>query len=1102
MECGSCRSWLKTHIVGTAVQKKQKKAKLIEDLKDDDKYESWMAGNRNAAILADEDIKLRDATGFRSEECVGIFYPPVVYETKFKEPPHKDMIKLIPFPSGPQPGVIAEDDGLPLLPGCRRLFNYEDVSVAMGKTAASSKHWDSAEDARHQFGEMRGKVARDLKATATKAADGKMSAISGAASPVVKRARASGKKQLQAKSSEESSENWAHFNRPRSGGTPKKSAAKARISPKKKARFARVGKFASPKASKKRPSPNQGTWRDNANKKRKVQALEQTSQDIEHLQQNFADDECLPDITTAKLTQISKKINDLLESDVWSYLGTNPSDLTEMASGRQNLLGNDSKVNLIMHVMVEHNNWKNKDSESVADPLAEEQGPDTKAFMDRINMLMLVKKCRDLGLEVAPAICKQAFIRACKGAYEEELKALLNSETPPGYPELTLNEIATGTEERLALRKEIIYNVMTDLAWDKQGDRSKLAKSANNCQACSGHLPEPLAIELTTAEEFFSINFDTETSEQRLTDLRARVVSSGWLMRSLSNQPLGVACLAELDHCVRSLKKDTVYSRHLQTLQADLQSANVRSALESGSIETIVQAFLKLAKTYAGITGYADEQFKRRHAAAIEQVSKGIDQAGTAILKLELKNVDSQIAQLLQSLLAIQSEAVRPENAANAPQIVQRYTEDLKKLVGRTSDEIGLSGIGSAETLQRWREHVVLRGTFLSNISPACALLVRQATSDQGTCGVPPLTQDELADISGEMELYKDSATCEAVFTKRVLTAGVVSVAESAPAAWRKAMQEVKAATGGIVSQQLLVLSRKDGWKKCEEAAGRFAATKGETATEFVKKITTGLDALVQALPTSVVSEISGALLLLDTLMRITDAAHSDDAALGSGTFRSTDMPLVFQIARIVLALVNLEGDGMNAEHITEHIQSMEVQVSLAEHFIRSRDPKPITGLACEQTLSKLEVVKSYKAVLTDRVQQAGNTKLEPIVVDLVRRYNAKELKLKELVQLVVVQRGELDLEAAKAVRRCELGQQLFQSVSKLWAEREPVHAALKALDLTDPLAPIPDQHRQSLKEVLNGVGLLSASQALTKKLKQGETRASVVSSTRGFYEV
>ena len=145
-------------------------------------------------------------------------------------------------------------------------------------------------------------------------------------------------------------------------------------------------------------------------------------------------------------------------------------------------------------------------------------------------------------------------------------------------------------------------------------------------------------------------------------------------------------------------------------------------------------------------------------------MSKGIDQAGTAILKLELKNVDAQLAQLLQSLLTIKSETVRPENAANAPQIVQRYTEDLKKLVGRTSDEIGLSGIGSAETLQRWREHVVLRGTFLSNISPACALLVRhvsQATSDQGTCGVPPLTQDELADISAEIELYKDSATCE-----------------------------------------------------------------------------------------------------------------------------------------------------------------------------------------------------------------------------------------------------------------------------------------------------------------------------------------------------
>ena len=157
------------------------------------------------------------------------------------------------------------------------------------------------------------------------------------------------------------------------------------------------------------------------------------------------------------------------------------------------------------------------------------------------------------------------------------------------------------------------------------------------------------------------------------------------------------------------------------------------------------------------------------------------------------------------------------------------------------------------------------------------------------------MTQDELTDISAEIELYKDSATCEAVFTKRVLTAGVVSVAESAPAAWRKAMQEIKAATGGIVSQQLQVLSRKDGWKKCEEAAGRFAATKGETATEFVKKITTGLDALVQALPTSAVSEISGALQLLDTLMRITDAAN-DDAALGSGKFRSADMPLVFKL--------------------------------------------------------------------------------------------------------------------------------------------------------------------------------------------------------------
>ena len=53
--------------------------------------------------------------------------------------------------------------------------------------------------------------------------------------------------------------------------------------------------------------------RQNAAKKRKLQQLVVAKQDVVHLQELFADDEYLSEITPSKIRSVSKKIMDLLD---------------------------------------------------------------------------------------------------------------------------------------------------------------------------------------------------------------------------------------------------------------------------------------------------------------------------------------------------------------------------------------------------------------------------------------------------------------------------------------------------------------------------------------------------------------------------------------------------------------------------------------------------------------------------------------------------------------------------------------------------------------------------------------------------------------------
>ena len=61
-------------------------------------------------------IQTRDASGFRVEECVGIFWPPEAYEAEFGVPPHADMLREFEFSSGKQFGALLPDTGGAIAP--------------------------------------------------------------------------------------------------------------------------------------------------------------------------------------------------------------------------------------------------------------------------------------------------------------------------------------------------------------------------------------------------------------------------------------------------------------------------------------------------------------------------------------------------------------------------------------------------------------------------------------------------------------------------------------------------------------------------------------------------------------------------------------------------------------------------------------------------------------------------------------------------------------------------------------------------------------------------------------------------------------------------
>ena len=60
---------------------------------------------------------------------------------------------------------------------------------------------------------------------------------------------------------------------------------------------------------------------------------------------------------------------------------------------------------------------------------------------------------------------------------------------------------------------------------------------------------------------------------------------------------------------------------------------------------------------------------------------------------------------------------------------------------------------------------------------------------------------------------------------------------------------------------------------------------------------------------------------------------------------------------------------------------------------------------------------------------------------------------------------------------------------------------AVIALGATDPWASFRERDVANLKACVHGVGLLSASQTMTKKLKANETRAQLIHGTRTFYK-
>ena len=293
---------------------------------------------------------------------------------------------------------------------------------------------------------------------------------------------------------------------------------------------------------------------------------------------------------------------------------------------------------------------------------------------------------------------------------------------------------------------------------------------------------------------------------------------SGWLVRTMAVQPLGVDTGLKVDELIRIAHMDASSMVQLTALQANCSSEDTRQILASSSQQRISLLMTKLTKMDSSLRAQLSESFAQKHKDALDEVTRTTKRCAYRLVQNAINTFNVKLGAALKKVL----DEVKKDATEVGPEVDAKlritFQDDLKTLASdASSDKAGLNiKSTSPEGLQQWREHAVLRGSFLSNIVAAGSLLIRNAMLKDGSAssGMPPLSLEELGDLCGELQL----AATPDLFQTRVLTAGQVTVdnrqqADTALAIWPTFRQAVMEALRGLLDGKVEVLLKKPQFK-------------------------------------------------------------------------------------------------------------------------------------------------------------------------------------------------------------------------------------------------------------------------------------------------
>ena len=215
-----------------------------------------------------------------------------------------------------------------------------------------------------------------------------------------------------------------------------------------------------------------------------------------------------------------------------------------------------------------------------------------------------------------------------------------------------------------------------------------------------------------------------------LIQLVSKMKSSTWLSRTLVNMPLGAARISAIEKTIAERQASVVHLDAITIMEATCQNSSFQERLQNGPAAELINDLSSLSKGMADLEAHAPKSFMESTevVARLSAISSSIEKGIGQIIKCQLLDFSHGLTAAYTPILEAKTLDADADAAIDSEKIGKLISEFEVAVVGltaRSAQDIGLAKFATAKDLQAWKAHAVVRGAFLSNISPASKAIVK-----------------------------------------------------------------------------------------------------------------------------------------------------------------------------------------------------------------------------------------------------------------------------------------------------------------------------------------------------------------------------------------